>query len=220
MAASAPRLVLIPGLGLDSRSSARLRRSLPADVMTLPGMGVPAPVPSLDELAAQLRGRLGEEPVVLVGHSQSCQVVAAAAVGGGPVRAAVLLGPTTDPRLRRKPRLVLRWLATALREPAWQLRLVLVQYGRTGPRGMVGLWRSASPDRIEERLNEVTVPVTVVRGARDRLCDADWAAVVAAAAPAGDLVEIPGAAHMTVQTHPKEVAAVLRDVLARVSGPR
>lgn len=220
MAYSAPRLVLVPGLGLDSRSSARLRRRLAADVVTLPGMGVSAPVPSLDELAAELRGRIGEEPVVLVGHSQSCQVVAAAAASGAPVRAAVLLGPTTDPRLRSWWGLVGRWLATAVHEPWWQGGLVLAQWLSTGPRTMVRLWRAASPDRIDRRLSAVVVPVTVVRGARDRLCDADWAAAVAAAAPAGDLVEILGAAHMTVQTHPDEVAAVLRDVLARVSGPR
>jgi pimeloyl-ACP methyl ester carboxylesterase len=40
------------------------------------------------------------------------------------------------------------------------------------------------------------VPATVVRGTRDRLCPHDWAATVAAAAPNGRLVELPGAAHM------------------------
>jgi pimeloyl-ACP methyl ester carboxylesterase len=38
---------------------------------------------------------------------------------------------------------------------------------------------------------------------------------VAAAAPAGEVVEVPGAAHMTVQTHPDAVAAVLRAAVAR-----
>src|SRR3954452_14439443 len=46
-----PRIVLVPGLGLDERSSARLRALLPADVVLLPGMGLRAPVPSVDELA-------------------------------------------------------------------------------------------------------------------------------------------------------------------------
>ncbi|MGY1780238.1 alpha/beta fold hydrolase [Geodermatophilus sp. SYSU D01036] len=204
--------MVVPGLGLDGRSWSRLCRRLPADVVLLPGMGRSAPVPSLDVLAARLRDRLGPGPVVLAGHSQGCQVVAAAAVDPR-VAGVVLLGPTTDPRLRRPPRLAGWWLRTALREPWWQVPLVLAQWLRTGPRAMRALWRVAAPDRIEARLRAVGVPVTVVRGTRDRLCRADWAAAVAAAAPSGRVVEVPGAAHMTVQTHPDAVAAVLRQVL-------
>ncbi|MGY1831966.1 alpha/beta fold hydrolase [Geodermatophilus sp. SYSU D01180] len=207
-----PRLVVVPGLGLDGRSWSRLCRRLPADVVLLPGMGRSAPVPSLDVLAARLRDRLGPGPVVLAGHSQGCQVVAAAAVDPR-VAGVVLLGPSTDPRLRRPARLAVRWLRTALREPWWQGPLILAQWLRTGPRPMRALWRVAAPDRIDARLRRVGVPVTVLRGTRDRLCDADWAAVVAAAAPSGRVVEVPGAAHMTVQTHPDAVAAVLRQVL-------
>ena len=209
-----PRLVLVPGLGLDGRSSWRLRRRVPADLVLLPGMGRSAPVPGLDVLAARLRARLGTGPVVLVGHSQSCQVVAAAAVDPRVV-GVVLLGPTTDPRLRSARRLAGEWLLTALREPWWQLPLVLLQWLSTGPRAMRALWRVAAPDRIDERLRAVGVPVTVVRGTRDRLCPADWARQVAAAAPRGSLVEVPGAAHMTPQTHPEAVAAVLREALTR-----
>ncbi len=205
----APRLVLVPGLGLDARSSARVRAAVPADVVLLPGMGLPGPVPPIDELAGRLREELGDGPVLLVGHSQSCQVVTAAA-GDPRVAGLVLLGPTTDPRLRSAAGLVRRWLATAVREPWWQTPLVLTQWLSTGPRAMRWLWRSASPDRIDVRLRAVAVPVTVVRGTRDRLCPHDWAVAVAAAAPHGRLVELPGAAHMTVQTHPGEVAGVLR----------
>ena len=41
------------------------------------------------------------------------------------------------------------------------------------------------------------------------------AAALAAAARRGRLVEIPGAAHMTVHTHPDDVRAVLRQVTGR-----
>ena len=58
------RLVLVPGLGLDGRSSARLRRRCAADVVLVPGIGLAEPVPPR-ELAAPETG-----PVVLVGHSQ------------------------------------------------------------------------------------------------------------------------------------------------------
>ncbi len=60
----------MPGLGLDERSSVRLRERLPATVLPLPGMGRNEPVPSLDALADRLLAELGEGPVVLVGHSQ------------------------------------------------------------------------------------------------------------------------------------------------------
>jgi pimeloyl-ACP methyl ester carboxylesterase len=210
-----PRLVLVPGLGLDARSSRRLRRRVAADVVLLPGMGRSAPVPCLDDLAARLRDRLGPGPVVLAGHSQGCQVVAAAAVDPR-VAAVVLFGPSTDPRLRAPSRLARWWLRTAVREPWWQVPLIVAQWLSTGPRVMWALWRVCAPDRIDARLRAVGVPVTVVRGTRDRLCRADWAATVAAAAPSGEMLEVPGAAHMTVQTHPDAVAAVLRAAVDEV----
>jgi pimeloyl-ACP methyl ester carboxylesterase len=147
--------------------------------------------------------------VVLVGHSQSCQVVAAAAERDPRVRAVVLVGPTTDPRLRSAAGLVGRWLGTAVREQWRIFPVVLAQWLTTGPVAMRRLWRVAAPDRIEERLPRVRVPVTVVRGTRDRLCPHDWAVRVAAAAPAGRLVEVPRAAHLVVSTRPAELAAVL-----------
>jgi pimeloyl-ACP methyl ester carboxylesterase len=210
-----PRVLLVPGLGLDARSSARLRALLPAvlsvGVVLLPGMGLGGPVPSVDELATRLRAGLGDGPVVLVGHSQSCQVVAAAAQDDRVV-GVVLLGPTTDPRLRTPRGLVGRWLVTVVHEPLWQFPLVLAQWWRTGPRAMAALWRSAAPDPIDRRLAAVRVPVVVVRGTRDALCPADWARALLAAAPCAELLELPGAAHMTVQTHPAEVAEAVRAV--------
>ncbi len=213
-----PRLVLVPGLGLDGRSWSRLRRRVSADVVLLPGMGRSAPVPSVDDLAAALRAGLGDGPVVLAGHSQGCQVVAAAAVDPR-VAGVVLFGPTTDPRLRRPRTLAREWLLTAACERWWQLPIVLLQWLTTGPRAMRALWRSAAPDPIGDRLRAVHVPVTVVRGTRDRLCRREWAAAVAAAAPSGRLVEVPGAAHVTVQTHPDDVAAVLRAAVRAVATP-
>ncbi|MGY1753719.1 alpha/beta fold hydrolase [Blastococcus sp. SYSU D01042] len=215
MSSTPLRVVAVPGLGLDARSwtgvQRRLPASVPAAVLALPGMGRREPVPGVGELAEQVRARLGRGPVVLVGHSQSCQVVAAVAERDPRVVAVVLLGPTTAPQLRRPGGLVAAWLRTAVREPWRQVPRVLAQWLRTGPRAMRALWRRAAPDRIELRLPRIAVPVTVVRGTRDALCPAGWAAALAAAAPQGRLVEIPGAAHMTVHTHPADVVAVLRD---------
>ena len=212
MPASPVRVVWVPGLGLDERSAARVRERLPVAVVPLPGMGLPGPVPPLAELADRLLDALGKEPVALVGHSQSCQVVAVAARDPR-VRAVVLFGPTTDPRLRTFVGLVGRWVATAWAEPWAQVPLVLRQWWHTGPRAMAALWRTAAPDRIDRHLPVVDVPVTVVRGTRDRLCPHDWASRLAGAAPRGRLVELPGAAHMTPHTHPDDVASIVRDAL-------
>jgi pimeloyl-ACP methyl ester carboxylesterase len=205
------RIVALPGLGLDARSWADVCSLLPVDVLTLPGMGRREQVPPLEALADEVVRQLGVGPVVLVAHSQSCQVAVAVAQRDARVVAVVLLGPTTDPRLRRPPGLVAAWVRTAVREPLRQVPRILAQWLHTGPRAMRGLWRRAAPDHIELRLPAVAVPVTVVRGTGDALCPADWASSLAAAAPRGRLVEIPGAAHMTPQTHPTEVAALLAD---------
>ncbi len=215
------RILVVPGLGLDERSWAPvldlMPAAVPADVVLLPGMGRRKPVPELAVLARRLQERLGPGPVVLVGHSQGCQVVVAVAERAPRVAAVVLLGPTTDPRLRRLRGLAPAWLRTAVGEPPRQVPRILAQWLSTGPRAMRALWRRASPDRIEARLPGVAVPVIVVRGSRDALCPADWAARLVAAAPRGRLVEIAGAAHMTPQSHPAEVVAVLLD--RRLSSP-
>jgi pimeloyl-ACP methyl ester carboxylesterase len=85
---------------------------------------------------------------------------------------------------------------------------------------MAALWRVAAPDDTDRRLRDVTVPVTVVRGTRDRLCGAAWAARLVDAAPMGRMVELPGAAHMTPQTHPDAVARAVRAGTAPSRDPR
>jgi pimeloyl-ACP methyl ester carboxylesterase len=207
-----PGIVLVPGLGLDERSSARVRRRTGGTVVILPGMGLRRPVGTVEELAGQLCAALPAGPVVLTGHSQSCQVVVAAAERDPRVVGVLLLGPTTDPRLRRPGVLVARWVRTALAEQWWQAPLVLAQWLRTGPVGMTALWRRLAPDRIDARLSRVGVPVVVVRGTRDALCPHDWAAYLVACAPQGRLVELPCAAHMTPQTRPADVAALVREL--------
>ncbi len=206
------RCVLVPGMGLDARSSARLRARIGGTVVPLPGMGLAETVPPLPVLARRLSRELGEGLVLLIGHSQSCQVVVATAQDDDRVVGLVLLGPTTDPRLRTRRGLAWHWLRTAVREPLSTLPLVVAQWMRTGPRAMAALWRAASPDRIDRRLATVGVPVVVVRGTEDALCPHDWAAGLAAVAPHGRLVELPGAAHLLPQTNPDEVAAIVQSL--------
>jgi pimeloyl-ACP methyl ester carboxylesterase len=109
--------------------------------------------------------------------------------------------------------LAARWVRTAVREPWWQVPLILAQWLHTGPAAMTALWLRTSPDRIDARLRRVAVPVVVVRGTRDALCPHDWAAHLVASAPRGRLAEVSGAAHMTPQTHPDAVARLVGDLV-------
>ncbi|MCZ2821115.1 alpha/beta hydrolase [Modestobacter sp. VKM Ac-2977] len=211
-----PVAVCVPGLGLDERSWARVLRRTRGVVVRLPGMGVRGPVGTLPELTEQLLAALGPGRCVLVAHSQSCQVVAAAAAWDARVVGLLLLGPTTDPRMRRMPVLAGRWVRTAVREQWWQVPFIVAQWLRTGPRDMTALWRRTAPDPIDERLRRVGVPVVVVRGERDALCPRDWAVRLAGSASRGRFVELPGAAHMTPQTRPDQVADLLAGLLAEV----
>jgi pimeloyl-ACP methyl ester carboxylesterase len=79
------------------------------------------------------------------------------------------------------------------------------------------LWRQAAPDHIEDRLRVLDRPVIVVRGTRDRICPHDWAAALAGLARRGRLVEIDGAAHLVVSSHPVETAALLAGVVGAPS---
>jgi pimeloyl-ACP methyl ester carboxylesterase len=138
-------MLMVPGVGLGAEAwlptvealgntgqlNPVLMRTVP-----LPGYGLPASAreplaPSA--LAGRLVDQMPEGPVLLMGHSAGCQVVAnAARQAPDRVVALVLVGPTTDPRGASWARLVGRWPATASHEPRWQVPLLVRQYRRTG----------------------------------------------------------------------------------------
>lgn len=69
------------------------------------------------------------------------------------------------------------------------------------------------PDRTRD-LAGLDAPTVVVRGEHDGWISASAAAELAAGLPrAGDVVTIPGAAHVPTATHPVETAAVIDDFL-------
>jgi pimeloyl-ACP methyl ester carboxylesterase len=114
-------------------------------------------------------------PLILVGHSASCQVVAhAARLVPERLSGLVLVGPTTDPRAATWPRMLARWLATAAHEPPWQLPTLVRQYRRTGWVGMTRTMDEALHDRIDLTLHGVTCPVLIVRGRHDHIAPARW----------------------------------------------
>ena len=220
----------VPGLALGAAAWQPTLQHLPrwaSRTVLLPGYGEPADRHEpLDPVTSSRRvvERLGDDagPVVLLGHSASCQVVAEAAVAlGGRVRGVVLVGPTTDPRAASWPVLVQRWLRTALHERPGQVPVLARSYARTGLRTGARAMDGARRHPIDVPLGRLgPPPVLVLRGRHDRICPEDWAGRLVDAAPAGSrAVTLPVGAHMVPLTHGAAVAEAVRDHLgAQVLG--
>jgi pimeloyl-ACP methyl ester carboxylesterase len=219
------RLLCVPGLGLDNRAWSPTIRALGGHdgdlVARLPGYGE-RPTRNDDLRPSSLGARVAEEwladrsgPIVVMGHSASCQIVAhAAALAGDRVAALVLVGPTTDPRAGSWVRIAERWLRTAVHERPEQLPLLARTYARTGPVWMLRAMDAARREDVRDRLRDVGCPVLVVRGHHDRICPEDWAReLVALSPPASRAVTLDRGAHMVPLTHGDMLAAVVRGAL-------
>lgn len=235
MPTRSPRLVAVPGLGLDPVSWQATLEAIgavdpdfgDAQVVLLPGLGEPVgegPV-SPAELAHELLRRCPVAPLVLLGHSASCQVVAhAARLASERVRALVLVGPSTDPRGRSWPRLAARLLAVLPRESLWIVPSQVRQYLSTGLANMVQLMDVARRDRLDITLAGVRCPVLVVRGPSDRIVPEVWTDALARQAVAGGdgppqlirVTTLSRGAHMVTRTVPREVGEVIAHFLADV----
>lgn len=213
-------VIAVPGLGLPAEVPERTLRLLTGTtrVVELPAFGRPAR--SVDrrgpgELAELLLRRIDEPgPVVLLGHSASCQVVVEAAVRApGRVSGVVLVGPTTDPRAAGRAALATRWIRTAARERPDQLPTLLRGYLHSGPVAMARAMGDARRHRLDRVVGGVRCPVLVVRGRYDRIAPADWTGVLAELAPRGRALTLDRGAHMVPITHPHLLAAAVHGFL-------
>ena len=225
---ASPRLLCVPGVGLDDRAwrptldALRARGSLaPAVVALLPGYGR-RPTDRDDLRPSALGALLAERwlaevsaPIMVVGHSASCQIVAhATALLPDKVSSVVLVGPTTDPRAAGWSRIAERWLRTALWERPGQVPLLVRTYSRTGLLWILRAMDAARREDTRASLRDVGCPVVVARGRHDRICPQDWAAELVAEAPPGSTtVTLDRGAHMVPLTHGAELAAVLSAVV-------
>jgi pimeloyl-ACP methyl ester carboxylesterase len=222
---ASPRLLCVPGLGLDDRAWRPTIRALggwdrleEARVALLPGYGL-RPGRREDLRPATLGARLaaewlavGSAPIVLMGHSASCQIVThAASLVPDRISALVLVGPTTDPRASSWARIVERWLRTAVWERPSQLPVLARTYARTGLVGMLLAMDAARREDVRAGLRAVDCPVVVARGRHDRICPDEWVQELLTAAPAGSrAITIEKGAHMVPLTHGAALAAALR----------
>lgn len=215
-----PVAVLVPGLGLTAAVYRglvdELGDAVPTAVVALPAMGLPAapgtpldPEASADDLARRLadHGLLAGGPLVLVGHSAGGQVVAELARRHPhAVRGLVLLGPTADPRMSPRRRLVARWLGTVVHEDPRRVPVMLRAYASTTLSGFARALRAVRRRDLRATLAATSVPVLLGRGVHDRLSPAVWLEDLARTRPGTEVVTAPHGAHNLPITHPADVA--------------
>lgn len=229
-----PQFVLVHGIGVAAsyfnRLAAVLARSADVHVLELPGFGRaprPAAPLSVPELAAVVNSYVrsaGLAAPVLVGHSMGSQIVVEAALQAPrDVHSVVGMGCVVDSRAGTAWQQGLRLLHDLLREPPSTNWAVLKDYLRTGPRWYLRTVPFMLSYRTEDSVRQLQVPLLVVRGARDPIATRRWSQQLCQAAPDARLVEVPGAAHVVMHTHPDDVAALLltqgRGSRAAASGP-
>ncbi len=220
-------MVLVHGLGLSSTYMMPTARELARDyrvlVPDLPGFGRSgkpesvADVPELADNLAAWMAAIGLEKAALLGNSFGCQIIVeCAARHPERVARAILQGPTT-PREERS------WFWQFVR---WRQNpnpnmgpIARRDYRAAGFGRVLKTFRYSLEHPLEDRLEQIQVPVLVVRGSRDPICRHGWAEEVAERLPRGRLVIIPGVHHTLVFTHPVELARVCRPFLAGEEPP-
>ncbi|MDD7930032.1 alpha/beta fold hydrolase [Microbacterium sp. NE2TL11] len=224
----APTYVFIHGVGMSHRSYLHLHGGLAGAAtvhsLDLPGFaGLPVPrddvtVTRMGTAIAELIGELSSSPVILGGHSMGAQWVAAAALRRpASVRAVVLMGPVTDDRHRTLSAQARALALDGLLEPPRVNAVVLGDYLRSGLRWFFAQVRHMVAYPIEQRVEELSVPVLVVRGSRDPIAGDDWVHRLAGHAAAGEVLVIPGSAHHVERTDARAVASGITAFLAQRS---
>jgi 2-hydroxy-6-oxonona-2,4-dienedioate hydrolase len=219
---ASPPLVLVHGLGVSSRYFLRLAGLLAADrpvfAPDLPGFGRsatprrPLDVHAQADFLAAWMPAAGLERAAFFGHSLGSQVVADLALHHPRlVDRLILAAPTIDDAGRSIPRELFRLLRDVPLEPFSLVPIVARAYLRAGLGRVLRTLRYALADRLESKLPALALPVLVLRGARDPVVSERWSEKVAELLPQGRLAVVPGAAHALQFSHPREVAALLKD---------
>lgn len=215
-----PEIVLIHGIGVSHRYYERLHRRLGIEArvasIDLPGFGgLPKPHwnPTIGEMAAALAevlDRLGVRSAVLVGQSMGAQWVAELAARRPDLAShVVLIGPVSDERHRTPLAQGVALLADILREPPRSNLPVFTDYVRCGPRWFDAQLRWMLSYRLEDAVARLTMPLLILRGARDPIAGMRWCRELRDTAPEARLVLVPGAPHNAQTTAPVAVASAL-----------
>ena len=211
--------VLVHGIGVGLSYFTPLAPLLaehgPVHVLELPGFGnAPKPVEvlSVEDHAGMVLAVLRSigRPVVLIGQSMGCQIVLEAALRAPElIERLVAIGAVTDPDERSALMQGLRLVQDVLGEtPATNWR-VFSEYLKCGPRRYLATLPSMLDYDTDAAAAAVTVPTMLIRGSHDPICRRPWARRLAARLAVGGLIEIPGAHHNAMSTHPRAAASAI-----------
>lgn len=209
--------MLVHGIGASSRY---FRPLIPALTdygqvlaVELPGFGG-APKPnhalSIEEHAEVLAALLSQrgEQVVLIGHSIGAQIVVEVALQVPElIEQAVLIGPVTDPAAPRGYQQALRLGLDVFTEPFMANVTVFSDYLRSGVIWFLRTLPTMLRYPMVEKLKLVQAPTLMMRGERDPIAPRPWGRQVASLLPQGKLIEIAGAGHDAMFSHPDAVAS-------------
>lgn len=227
---SAPSLVLVHGIGVAGGYLTPLGEALSDDfnvyIPDLPGFGrsvKPSHILNTHELAESLAAwiRLMRLPKpILIGNSYGCQIIAELAANHPDIlSAAILQGPTTNPKDRSFIREIIVWRRGKRQEPGGMSPIARRDYIRCGLRRLVRTYRNSLDDKIEDKLPRIPVPTLVIRGTIDSIIPQEWAEQVTNLLPRGQLALIEGAPHSINFTHPREFARVAKKFIRSLAEP-
>ncbi|GII05437.1 alpha/beta fold hydrolase [Planobispora takensis] len=196
-----PLVVILPGLGVLGYLQDTLAgcgawaRSFLLDVPGGDGPGAcPVEVPALAGTVSAWLDALPDGPVVLAGHSTGAQLaLRVAAARPDRVRGLALLGPVFPPHLRRPAALLAPVLRDLSRESPALLRVAVPYYLYDGVPRLARYVRSAQREEPERLVTGIGCPVIAARGRHDTLAPQWWTDRLAALAPQGRSLTVPGA---------------------------
>jgi 2-hydroxy-6-oxonona-2,4-dienedioate hydrolase len=223
----APAVVLVHGVGVSGRYMVPLAERLASGfrvyIPDLPGFGRSdkpprlLDVPGLADALAGWMHQAGLESATLVGNSLGCQVIVDLAVRYPDlVERAVLVGPTTDPRVRNVIRLLARGVLAVPHESYSLFPILVGDYLRAGPIRTLATLQAGVDDPLLKKVPRVQAPVLVIRGDRDPIAPRRWVRELAERFPDGRWAEVAGVAHAAHFSVADRVAELVQ---AFVDGP-
>jgi pimeloyl-ACP methyl ester carboxylesterase len=217
--------VLVAGLGIAAtyyeRLAPHLNENGPVHALDLPGFaGVPrfrgaVSIERYADAVEQVIRELRLEDPVLVGHSMGTQVVTEVAARNPHIRDLVLISPVVDSRARSIPISALRFLRSALHEPAAVRWHGVTAYALCGWHWFRKVLPEMIAFPIEDRAAEVRARTLIVRGEHDAMVPRDWVRSLARVFPHAVLREVVGGAHSVMHA---QADAVARLAVALVDG--